>query len=74
MASIQNQLTCVEFLRDNLGWEDYKCAALVGCMMAESGINPQAVNKGEKNGTLKVEIPRKEEKPKLPENRKIQIK
>ena len=54
MASIQNQLTCVEFLRDNLGWEDYKCAALVGCMMAESGVNPQAVNKGEKNGTLKA--------------------
>ncbi len=27
-----------------------------------------------KNGTLKVEIPKKEEKPKLPENKKIEIK
>lgn len=52
--NITNQLFCVEYLRDNLGWEDYKCAALVGCMMAESGVNPQAVNKGEKNGTLKA--------------------
>ncbi len=27
-----------------------------------------------KNGTLKIEVPKKEEKPKLPENKKIEIK
>ena len=53
MASIQNQLICLEYLRDNLLWCDYMCAALVGCMIAESNINPSAYNKGEKNGTLK---------------------
>ena len=52
MASLQNQLICVEYLRDNLPWCDYMCAALVGCMIAESNINPSAYNKGEKNGTL----------------------
>lgn len=52
MASIQNQLTCVEYLRDNLHWCDYMCAALVGCMIAESNITPSAYNKGDKNGTL----------------------
>ena len=53
MATLQNQLICVEYLRDNLKWDDYMCAALVGCMIAESNIIPSAVNKGEKNGTLK---------------------
>jgi len=52
MASLDNQLICVEYLRDNLNWDDYMCAALVGCMIAESNINPAAINKGEKNGTL----------------------
>jgi len=52
MANLENQLICVEYLRDNLGWADYMCAALVGCMMAESNIIPSAINKGEKNGTL----------------------
>ena len=52
MSNINNQLICVEYLRDNLKWDDYMCAALVGCMIAESNINPSAINKGEKNGTL----------------------
>lgn len=52
MANLNNQLICVEYLRDKLGWDDYICAALVGCMIAESNINPSAINKGEKNGTL----------------------
>jgi len=52
MASIDTQLTCMEYLRDNLHWDDYMCAALVGCMIAESNINPKAINKGEKYGTL----------------------
>lgn len=53
MASLENQLICVEYLRDHLKWDDYMCAALVGCMIAESNITPSAYNKGEKNGTLK---------------------
>ena len=53
MASVTNQLICVEYFRDNLGWDDYMCAALTGCIIAESNINPSAINKGEKNGTLK---------------------
>ena len=53
MATLQNQLICVEYLRDHLHWCDYMCAALVGCMIAESNIIPSAYNKGEKNGTLK---------------------
>ena len=41
----------------------------VGDDICEEDINAEF-----KNGTLKVEIPKKEEKPKLPENKKIQIK
>ncbi len=37
-------------------------------------VNEEDINAEFKNGTLKVEIPKKEEKPKLPENRRIQIK
>ena len=37
-------------------------------------INEEDINAKFINGTLKVEIPKKEEKPKLPENKKIQIK
>ena len=39
------QLYCVEFFRDNLEFDDYVCAAMVGCMMAESNLNPTFVNK-----------------------------
>ena len=52
MNTITNQLICVEYLRDHLEWDDYMCAALVGCIIAESSITPSAINKGEKNGTL----------------------
>jgi len=51
MASLDNQLTCMEYFRDNLGWDDYMCAALVGCIIGESNISPGAINKDEKNGT-----------------------
>ena len=37
-------------------------------------IDEEDINAEFKNGTLKVEIPKKEEKPKLPENKRIQIK
>ena len=63
MATIDNQIICMEYLRDNLGWTDYQCAALVGCMIAESNINPSAINKGEKNGTLKSSGANNEGKP-----------
>ena len=49
MANLKDQLICVEYLRDNLNWCDYMCAALVGCMIAESNITPNAINKVEKN-------------------------
>lgn len=52
MANLKDQLICVEYLRDNLNWCDYMCAALVGCMIAESNITPNTINKEEKNGTL----------------------
>ena len=53
MTLQERQLTAMEYLRDNIGWDDYQCAALVACMTAESLVNPYAINKGEKNGTLK---------------------
>lgn len=53
MSNFSNQYIVMPWLRDNLSLDDYMCAAITGCMIAESGINPQAYNKGEKNGTLK---------------------
>lgn len=39
MASLNLQLICVEYFRDNLELDDYMCAAMVGCMIAESLLN-----------------------------------
>lgn len=50
-SKFDRQLFCMEYFRDNLNWEDYKCAALVGCMKAESNLYCRYVNKSEKNGT-----------------------
>ena len=41
----------MEYFRDNLKWDDYMCAALVGCMMAKSRLSSKYYDKGEKNGT-----------------------
>ena len=54
MTLQERQLFCMEYFVEHLKWDDYKCAALVGCLTAESFLISSSINKEEKNGTLLV--------------------
>ena len=58
-----------KFVRRERFYGECSRSFYVGEDVTEDDINAEF-----KNGTLKIEVPKKEEKPKLPENKKITIK